>query len=94
MRDARAVGTELESTGAIIVNATNCTKSELNLKIDEYLGLLRENDVAMLFFAGHGCEYKNAFRMFAISEGEESNIDRDTVNLLTLINRSAASSPL
>ena len=34
VRDARAVGNELEPTGAIIVNAINCTKSELNVKID------------------------------------------------------------
>jgi len=32
----------------------------------------------MLYFAGHGCEYKNMFRMFTISEVDESNIDTDT----------------
>ena len=94
VRDARAVGDALQSKGAIIVNAINCTKSQLKVKIQEYLGLLRENDVAMLYFAGHGCEYKNAFRLFAISEGDESNVDADSVNLLVLINRLAASNPL
>ena len=88
VNDARAFGAKLKSKGATVVYAINCTKSELYAKIGEYLELLRENDVAMLYFAGHGCEYKNAFRMFAISEGDESNIDTDTVNLLVLINRS------
>ena len=88
--DARAVGAKLESNGATVVSAINCTISELNTKIDEYLGLLQEDDVAMLYFAGHGCEYTNAFRMFAISEGDESNIDTDTVIVQTLINKFVA----
>ena len=88
--DARAVGAELDSKGATVVNAINCTISELKSKIDEYLGLLREDDVAMLYFAGHGCEYKNTFRMFAISEGDQSNIDTDTVIVQALINKLVA----
>ena len=90
VRDARAVGFKLESEGAIVVNAINCTISELKSKIDEYLKLLREDDVAMLYFAGHGCEYNNALRMFAISEGDESNIDTDTVIVQALINKLVA----
>ena len=88
--DARAFGAKLESKGATVVNAINCTISELKTKIDEYLGLLREDDVAMLYFAGHGCEYKNTFRMFAISEGDQSNIDTDTVIVQALINKLVA----
>ena len=91
--DARAFGAKIKAEGGTVVYALDCKTSELNAKIDEYLGLLQENDVAMLYFAGHGCEYKNAFRMFAISEGDESNIDKDTVNLLVLINKSVSSSP-
>ena len=90
VRDARAVGSKLESKGATVVYAINCTISELNAKIEEYLESLREDDVAMLYFAGHGCEYGNALRMFAISEGDESNIDTDTAHVLVLLNKSVA----
>ena len=54
--DARAVGSKLESKGATVVYAIDCTISELKTKIEEYLKLLQEDDVAMLYFAGHGCE--------------------------------------
>ena len=91
VRDARAIVTELETKGATVVKAINCTRSELEAKIEKYLGLLQEHDVAMLYFAGHGCEYKNAFRMLTISEGGEPNIDNDAVNVLTLINKSVLS---
>ena len=93
VKDARAFGAKIESKGGTVVYALDCKTSELKAKIEEYLGLLRENDVAMLYFAGHGCEYKNAFRMFAISEGDESNIQADAVNLLVLINKSVPSRP-
>ena len=93
VKDARAFGAKIESKGGTVVYALDCKTSELKAKIEEYLGLLRENDVAMLYFAGHSCEYNNALRLMAISEGDESNIQTDAVNLLVLINKSVPSSP-
>ena len=87
VKDARAFGAKLESQGARVVYALNCTASKFKAIVEEYLGLLQENDVGMFYFAGHGCEYHNAIRAFGISEGEKSDIKTDSVNVLVLINK-------
>ena len=87
VKDAKAFGAKLEAKGANVVYALNCTASQFKTKVEQYLDLLRENDVGMFYFAGHGCEYHNAVRAFAISEGAKSDITTDSVNVLVLINR-------
>ena len=88
VKDAKAFGAKLEAKGAIVVYALDCTISQFKTKVKQYLDLLRENDVGMFYFAGHGCEYHNAFRALAISEGAESDITTDSLSVLVLINRS------
>ena len=87
VKDARAFGAKLEAKGAKVIYALNCTASKFKAIVNQYVTLLRENDVGMFYFAGHGCEYQNAIRTFAISEGEKSDIKKDCLNVLVLINR-------
>ena len=65
----------------------DCTISVFKQELDLFVDSLERYDVAILYFAGHGCVYRNTNRLFAISEGAESDIRDDCVNLHRLIYR-------
>ena len=89
MRDATAVSEMLKAKGVHVFDAYNCTKKELAKIIKAFLASLQPGDAALIYFAGHGCEYNNANRLMLISESEASMIREDSWNVLALINRFA-----
>ena len=89
MRDATAVSEMLKAKGVHVFCAYNCTKKQLEKTINAFLASLQPGDAALIYFAGHGCEYNNANRLMLISESKESMIQEDSLNVLVLINRFA-----
>ena len=79
----------LKAKGVHVFDAYNCTKKELGKIINAFLASLQPDDAALIYFAGHGCEYNNANRLMLISESEESMIQEDSLNVLALIIRFA-----
>ena len=91
VNDARAIKKSLEEKDVKVFYRENCTVKIMNQVIQELLLWIRPGDVVVVFFAGHGVTYKNAVRLVAISEFDETDYKRDTINFLLLIQRCVAS---
>ena len=91
MNDARAIKQSLEEKHVKVFYRENCTVTMMNQVIEELLLWIRPGDVVVVFFAGHGVTYKNAVRLVAISEFDETDYQRDSINFLLLIQRCVAS---
>ena len=87
MNDARAVRDLLESRGVHVVFAENVDINEFKAIVAEYVESLQEGDAAIVFFAGHGCEYNNATRLMAISDSSKPDLKEESINALVLLNR-------
>ena len=94
VNDARAIKEALEKEGVVVFYAENCTIAQLNEIVQLYLGSLQEGEVTLVFFAGHGVEFANANRLLAISESDVTDYKRDSLNLLLLLLRCVAQSPV
>ena len=77
----------LKAKGVHVFEAYNCTKKELAKIIVAFLASIQPDDAALVYFAGHGCEYNNANRLMLISESKESIIREDSFSVLVLIDR-------
>ena len=91
MNDARAIKTLLEEKDVKVFYRENCTVTMMNEEIEELLLWIRPGDVVVVFFSGHGVTYKNAVRLVAISEFDETDYQRDSINFVLLIQRCVAS---
>lgn len=87
VRDAKAVCAALKSKGVVVTFAENCTRTQWKNKENEFLRNLREGDAAIIFFAGHGCEFNNANRLLTRSKSQKRNLKNDSVNVLALLIR-------
>ena len=86
--DAQTVKNMLKDAGVEEVEfVSNVNIQQLIDAIVKYIESLQEGDVALVYFAGHGCEFKNAPRLLAKSMGEVSNLRKDAVNVLVLLDR-------
>ena len=94
VNDARAIKKLLEKEGVIVFYAENCTITELKEIVQRYLSSLKPGEVTLVFFAGHGVEFANANRLLAISESDVTDYKRDSLNLLLLLLRCVAQSPV
>ena len=87
VNDARAVRDLLKRHGVIVVYAEDVSKKQFDTIVDQYVESLQANDAAIVFFAGHGCEYKNATRLMAISDSPQPDLKKRSVNVLVLLDR-------
>ena len=71
-----------------LIYAENCDSDDLKSKADEFVELTEELDGAILFFAGHACEYNNCNRLLSKNwDGEVDSILEHSVNVLSLLQR-------
>ena len=56
VNDANALGKTLASMGFEVTTATNVSRRDMNRAIQTFVSRVRQGDVAMLFYAGHGIE--------------------------------------
>ena len=91
VNDARAIKRLLEEKHVKVFYDENCTVKIMNQVIEDLLLWIRPGDVVVVFFSGHGVTYKNAVRLVAISEFDETDYKRDSINFVLLIQRSVAS---
>ena len=89
VRDARSVKEQLEKLKNVdVIYAENCDSDELISKANEFVEVTEELDGAILFYAGHACEYNNCNRLLSKNwDGEVSNIRKHSVNVLRLLQR-------
>ena len=87
MRDAEAIKIKLESAGVEVLYVTNVDIRQLRAEVKKYEQTLQKGDVALIYFAGHGCEFNNAPRLLAKSLGTESDVKEDSLNVLVLLDR-------
>ena len=56
--DAKAMGVKLRSLGFEVIESIDPTQKELKMGIDNFGEMLRNYDVGLFFFAGHGVQVK------------------------------------
>ena len=64
-KDAKAIANLLRKAGAKVILALDCNIVELREKKNEFMSLINEGDIAIFFFAGHGCQFRNHQRCIA-----------------------------
>ena len=89
VNDAWAMKNVLEEAGVEVFYETNCDKETFNLCKEDFLDSLNKGDAAIVFFAGHGCEYNNVNRLMLVanSKSDHHSLRNDSVNLLVLLDR-------
>lgn len=56
LNDARAMKTALEKLGFTVLNCENCSQNDMKRKIDDFGSQLKNYDVGLFFYAGHGVQ--------------------------------------
>lgn len=64
VHDAEAIRDLLKEHGAEVHFTINCNSFELYRVYGGFLAALQPGDMAIIFFAGHGCRYNNQQRLF------------------------------
>jgi len=77
--DAKAMAKLLEEYGADVHTAIECDFAQLMKKYNKFLNAVQEGDMVILFFACHGCQYKNQQRMFcrALTHQQRTELEDD-----------------
>ena len=56
VNDARAVAAALEQVGFAVTRVENADRAQLTSRLSDFAGSLRDDDVALFYFAGHGVQ--------------------------------------
>ncbi len=56
VNDVRAVKTALEALGFTVMKYENCTQREMKMAMDDFGSRLKNQDVGLFFYAGHGVQ--------------------------------------
>jgi uncharacterized caspase-like protein len=93
--DARAMKRELEARGFQVIYRENATRHAMNDAIEEFLGRLSTDAVAMVYFSGHGVQINSAnFLIPTDLEAEkEADVANDGIDLGKLLDRMAQVQP-
>ena len=87
VNDASNMKHFLLSRGVKVYHVENCNKSEYDKIEQEFLACIKPGDAAFVFFACHGCEFRNVNRLLTISTSDKPDLRRDGINLLALLGR-------
>ena len=94
--DARAIAKLLKDAGATVIHVQDCHITALREAKDKFFNLLNEGDIAIFFFAGHGCQFRNQQRCLArgLTREEKLRMDKgvqlikdSSINIDLLISR-------
>lgn len=84
--DAQVVRDELREEGTKVFYAEDCDVLDFKAEFEKFVNFLRAGDSAILYFAGHGVEFKNMNRLVMSSRNPNGiTIWKDSVRLLVLL---------
>lgn len=88
--DAAGVASALREIGFAVVHATDLNRLELNRKLAEFGDALQPNDIAALFFSGHGVEIEAQNYLLPSDiplfvEGDEGLAAREAISLQSIL---------
>ena len=78
---------KLREEGVKIFYVENCSMAKLKTVLKEFLSYVKRGDAAIIFFAGHGCEYQNSPRLLTITESKKHSLRNDSLNLYVLLSK-------
>jgi hypothetical protein len=89
--DAEAVAKKLESLGFTVTKALDAKRSDLTAKLDELSARLGDQDVAILYFAGHGAHVGGVDYLLpsdlAISDDEGAELTAGSIGLDAVVDK-------
>jgi uncharacterized protein (TIGR02145 family) len=71
VNDARAMKTKLEQLGFTVIYGENLRVRDMDKKLDQFTGKLKQGGVGLFFFAGHGVEHQGINYLM----GKDSKVD-------------------
>jgi uncharacterized protein (TIGR02145 family) len=71
VNDARAMKAKLEQLGFKVIYGENLRVRDMDKKLDQFTGKLKQGGVGLFFFAGHGVEYQGINYLM----GKDSKVD-------------------
>jgi hypothetical protein len=71
INDARSMKAKLEQLGFTVIYGENLKVRDMDRKLDQFTGKLKQGGVGLFFFAGHGVEYRGINYLM----GKDSNVD-------------------
>ena len=80
--DARAIAEALKKTGFKVITYTNLSQKEIKKAIDDFGAQLKNYDVGLFFYAGHGVQVKGSNYLVPVDANinSESDVEYDCVN--------------
>jgi len=75
VNDASDIAGVLESMGYEVSPLFNGTCNQMHKTIDAFTSSLDQGDIALLYFAGHGCEYRNSNYLIATDTFSDGDSD-------------------
>lgn len=79
--DARAISQELERLGFTVVLAENAGAAELETTLKSWTSTLKDADVALFFYAGHGLQVEGTNYLVPVDfEGDEIDAKHECLN--------------
>lgn len=75
VNDASDLGAKLKSYGFDVTVALNCSHKEMDQKLKEFRALLKTNEVALFFFAGHGMQIDGTNYLLATDTDMDTESD-------------------
>ncbi|MFH0756868.1 MAG: caspase domain-containing protein [Bacteroidota bacterium] len=74
VNDANLMATTLEDLGFAVIKKTNATKREMDASILDYWRKLKDYDVALFYYAGHGVQVDGVNYLIPIDAGLEDKL--------------------
>jgi len=75
--DALGMTAALEATGFEVVSGLDLSKADMERTIRDFLARLRDADVALLFYAGHGLQVSNRNYLMPVDAKLKEEADLD-----------------
>ena len=93
--DARAMKRELEARGFVTVYRENATRRVMNDAVEEFLGKLSTDAIAMVYYSGHGVQIRSENYLIPtdLQADKESDVAYDGLDLARLLDRLAQAQP-
>ena len=90
--DADAIRRVLESHGVEVFYVNDCNSKEFWHAFNLFEAAVRPGDAVFLYFAGHGCTFRNSVRLMTICNSAKPDIEKDGIKYDLLLARLATAS--
>lgn len=89
IRDAELIAETLRSIGFEVTEKLNLSKRNFDTSIDDFVNTLNNNDIAFIYYAGHGISYKDKDYLIPIEPNipDLVSLDYDAIKAQQLLDR-------